>query len=82
MGCAMGYEVLRFGSLKQVINDDDLNRLVQGMECLDRGMGRGECLMIKKHDQIKTAALIKGHSAGQAAVARSSGSNRGNQQLL
>ena len=56
--------------------------MVQGMECLDRGMGRGECCMIKEHDQIKTVALIKGRSTGQAVVARSSGSNGGNQQLL
>ena len=47
--CTIRYGVLRFGSLNQVINDDDLNRFVQGMECLDPGMGRGECSMIKEH---------------------------------
>ena len=31
--------MLRFGSLNQVINDDDLNRLVQGRVCLDDCMG-------------------------------------------
>ena len=56
-------------------------QLVQGMKCLNCGMGRGECLIIKEHDQIKIATLIKGHSTSRTAVARSSNSNGGNQQL-
>ena len=30
MECAMGYGVLRFGSLNEVINDDDLGCLSEG----------------------------------------------------
>ena len=31
VGCVMGNEILRFGSLDQVLNDDDLKRFDQGM---------------------------------------------------
>ena len=36
VGCAMGNEVLRFGSIDQVLNDDDLRGFEQGIEWIDQ----------------------------------------------
>ena len=40
------YESICFGSLNDV-NDDDLKRFEQGMECVDQGMPRGKCCKTK-----------------------------------
>ena len=42
VGCAMANEMLRFGSLDQVLDKDDLKRFEQSIECLDQGMSRGK----------------------------------------
>ena len=38
--CTMGSGVLRFGSLDQVFDDDDLKKFMKGLECLDQGKAR------------------------------------------
>ncbi|XP_057548207.1 uncharacterized protein LOC130826654 [Amaranthus tricolor] len=66
VGCVMANEVLRFGSLDQVLHEDDLKRI-------DQGMSRGKyCSAWQRHSR-RPGGTVEGCSTVLACVARSSG---------